>query len=90
MMNIADPSQQAQARALRELYSLYMQNRDLINIGAYEQGSDPKIDQAIRAREPLRAFVRQDQDVRVSMDDTQRDMRALASIAGVDVAAGSA
>lgn len=90
MMNIADPAQQALARALRELYSVYMQNRDLINIGAYEQGSDPKIDQAIRARESLRAFVRQDQGASVSMDDTRRDLRALATIAGIDPATGTA
>jgi flagellum-specific ATP synthase len=88
MVHLADPAQRALARSLRELYSVYAQNRDLINIGAYEQGSDPTIDRAIRAREALRAFVRQDQDARVSMDDTRRDLRALASIAGIDQQAG--
>ena len=90
MVNLTDPAQQGLARSLRELYSVYMQNRDLINIGAYEQGSDPTIDRAIRAREALRSFVRQGQGIRVSMADTQRDLRALASIAGIDQQAGGA
>ena len=32
------------ARTLKQFYSLYQQNRDLITIGAYSQGSDPRID----------------------------------------------
>jgi flagellum-specific ATP synthase len=87
MTRLTDARQQGLARALRELYSVYGQNRDLINIGAYEQGSDPVIDRAIRAREPLRAFVRQDQAIPVSMGESLRDLHALASLAGIDVVA---
>jgi len=90
MVKLTDPAQQALARSLRELYSVYTQNRDLINIGAYEPGSDPTIDRAIRAREALRSFIRQGEGVRVSVDDTQRDLRALASIAGLEQAGGAA
>jgi flagellum-specific ATP synthase len=44
----------------REVLSAYANMEELIRIGAYRPGSDPVIDQAIRLREPLEAFLRQD------------------------------
>jgi flagellum-specific ATP synthase len=37
----------------------YRKNADLISLGAYRAGSDPKIDRAIALREPLRGFLTQ-------------------------------
>ena len=85
MIAIADDMQIAVARALKELYSVYRQNRDLIAIGAYERGTDPKIDQALLAHEPLREFVRQPQSVKVSMDDSFRDLAQTARMAAVEL-----
>lgn len=85
MVAIADDMQIAVARALKELYSVYRQNRDLISIGAYERGTDPKIDQALQAHEPLREFVRQPQSVKVSMDDSFRDLAQTARMAAVEL-----
>ncbi len=79
MVNIVDDAQVQQARALRELYSVYRQNRDLITIGAYERGSDAKIDQALLAHEPLRGFLRQSQTQRVSMDESRNQLGLLAN-----------
>ncbi|WOJ93305.1 FliI/YscN family ATPase [Congregibacter variabilis] len=78
MPGIADESQQELARALKELYSVYRQNRDLISIGAYEHGSDPKIDQALRAHEPLRQLVRQPQHQKVGMEQSVSDLLNMA------------
>jgi flagellum-specific ATP synthase len=78
MPSIADESQQELARALKELYSVYRQNRDLISIGAYEPGSDPKIDQALRAHEPLRQLVRQPQHQKVGMEQSVSDLLNMA------------
>jgi flagellum-specific ATP synthase len=74
MPGITDDGQQELARALKELYSVYRQNKDLIAIGAYERGSDPKIDQALRAYEPLREFVRQPQGKKVGMQESVNDL----------------
>ena len=74
MPGIADENQQDLARALKELYSVYRQNRDLISIGAYEHGSDPKIDQALRAHEPLRQYIRQAQHQKVAMSQSVSDL----------------
>ena len=43
----------------RDLLALYHQNRDLINIGAYQMGSNPGVDASIRAHEPLMDYLRQ-------------------------------
>jgi len=74
MPAVASEDQQELARALKELYSVYRQNRDLISIGAYEHGSDPKIDQALRAHEPLRQLVRQSQHKKVAMEESVNDL----------------
>jgi flagellum-specific ATP synthase len=59
MMQITEPKHQDQARVLRELYTTYEQNKDLISLGAYRQGSDQKIDASIAYREHMMEFVRQ-------------------------------
>ncbi len=49
-----------QANKFRRLWSLYQQNRDLIQVGAYVAGTNPELDEAIRLRPALEAFLRQD------------------------------
>jgi flagellum-specific ATP synthase len=39
---------------------LYQQNVDLIQVGAYETGSNPTLDEAIRLRESMEIYLRQD------------------------------
>lgn len=46
-------------RRVKQTYSLYQQNKDLISIGAYAQGSDPRLDNAIRLQPAMNAFLRQ-------------------------------
>ena len=43
----------------RDLLALYHQNRDLINIGAYQMGSNPSVDASVRAFEPLMDYLKQ-------------------------------
>jgi flagellum-specific ATP synthase len=88
MLNIVDATQLAVTRALKELYSTHRRNRDLIALGAYERGSDPKIDRAIAAHEPLRDFLRQPQQHKVSMEDSLRALAQTAITAGVEVTEG--
>ncbi len=49
MRLITTPEQQQLIRRFRQLNSAYAQNRDLITIGAYAKGSDPRVDEAIAA-----------------------------------------
>lgn len=78
MLQITEPKHQDQARVFRELYTTYEQNRDLISLGAYRQGSDHKIDSSIAYREPMMEFVRQPLD---RPTDFQSDLAALQSFA---------
>jgi flagellum-specific ATP synthase len=57
--DITSTEQQMAARRFRQLYSAYRQNRDLIAIGAYQKGSDPKVDAAIAAWPSIEAFLQQ-------------------------------
>ena len=47
---------------VRDLLSLYKQNEDLINVGAYIKGSNPKIDLAIDKFPLIESFLRQKYD----------------------------
>jgi len=56
MPDIVDAGHLQMARDLRRLYSLYQQNRDLISVGAYQPGSDPRIDKAIERNPAILDF----------------------------------
>lgn len=59
MPDVVDEQHMLKARELRSLYSLYQQNKDLISVGAYQQGSDPRIDQAIIKNTAILDFLQQ-------------------------------
>ena len=48
------------ARRFRAIYSKYEKGRDLVQIGAYAQGSDPALDEAIALHEDMSRFLQQD------------------------------
>ena len=60
LQNIVSDKDMRIANRVRRLWSVYQQNQDLIQVGAYEPGSNPDLDEAIRLREPLQEFLRQD------------------------------
>lgn len=60
MNDIATPEQISNARMFKDLYSSYHSNLDLINIGAYKEGSNKDIDIAIRSYPNLVKFLKQD------------------------------
>ncbi|MDF0532978.1 flagellar protein export ATPase FliI [Shewanella sp. A32] len=66
-------------RRVKQMYSLYQQNRDLISIGAYAQGSDPRIDNAIRLQTATNAFLRQRMHESVSFSDSEKMLGQLAA-----------
>jgi flagellum-specific ATP synthase len=65
MKDIVEPSHRQQAARVVEYLATYREAEDLINIGAYKDGSNPQIDEAKRMIGPLRRFLRQDIDERV-------------------------
>jgi flagellum-specific ATP synthase len=67
---LATSEQRAAARQLREALATYHQSEDLIQLGAYVSGSNPKLDSAIRLRPKLIEFLRQDADGKSPLEDT--------------------
>jgi len=59
MQNIATPEHQTLIARFRQIYSTYQQNRDLIAVGAYERGTDARIDEAIALWPAIVEFLRQ-------------------------------
>ena len=62
MQTLVSPDELKQSNKLRRLWSVYQQNADLVQVGAYEAGSNPELDEAIRLREQMVDFLRQDMD----------------------------
>ncbi len=57
---VSDPNHLANARKLRASMATYQQSEDLIQLGAYVAGTNPKLDSAVRSRERVLQFLRQD------------------------------
>jgi flagellum-specific ATP synthase len=65
------------ARRIRQVYSNYQRNRDLISIGAYSKGTDPRIDLAINAEPAINAFLQQGVQQIIDFDHSTADMATL-------------
>jgi flagellum-specific ATP synthase len=57
MPDITSPSQRAAATEVANLLALLERNRQLVDIGAYEKGSNPELDQALHYQPRLRAWL---------------------------------
>lgn len=77
MHNITSPDHQKNARKLKQLNSRYSRNQDLINVGAYEAGSDPVLDEAIAKHQAVEAFLQQDIAESASWGDSVQDLAQL-------------
>ena len=70
MHNITSAEHQKLARKLKQLNSRYMRSVDLINVGAYEAGSDAVLDLAIAKHESINAFLQQDISERAGVNES--------------------
>jgi flagellum-specific ATP synthase len=57
--SVCDNRQLELTSCARDLMALYRKNEDLINIGAYPKGTNPRLDRAIDRNEPITRFLRQ-------------------------------
>ncbi len=77
---LLDPQDMKLANRFRRLWSLYQQNVDLIQVGAYEAGSNPEVDEAILLRPAMEAFLRQDMHIGELETDTRESLRQLMQV----------
>lgn len=77
MKEIVSAEQKKLATELIATLAAYRKSEDLINIGAYVAGSNPKIDYAIKMIDPINQFLQQSVDDRVDFEQTLEEFRAL-------------
>lgn len=77
MNEIVSPGHMQQARRLKQLYSTYEQNRDLISVGAYSKGSNPRIDEAIAYYPRIMDFLSQHIGEAVQFEQSLAGLAAL-------------
>ena len=70
MDDIIDADQRQYANKLKETMATYRKAEDLINIGAYVNGSNPKIDYAIEMIEKINGYLKQEIDQTTNFDDS--------------------
>lgn len=70
MPEITSAKQQELAGKLRELLAAYMEAADLIEIGAYQAGSNPRVDAALKYYDNIQEFLRQDKEEYFSYEET--------------------
>lgn len=63
---------------LRDLMAAYKQSEDLITVGAYAQGSNPKVDKAIAVIDDINALLRQDVTERATIEELFEQMIEIA------------
>jgi len=77
MQEIIPAEHQELVRRLRQTLSIYQQHRDLINIGAYQKGSDARIDAAIELWPAIQKFLMQPIEQRVGHAEAVQALRQL-------------
>ncbi len=82
MRDVISPAHQAAARTIVDLTATYRQSEDLIAIGAYKPGADPRLDKAVAAHDRIEAFLRQDIDEQVEFAASVRSLIDLAEAVG--------
>jgi flagellum-specific ATP synthase len=68
----------------RELMSVFADMEELIRLGAYRKGSDPKVDRAIAVYPALEAFLSQQREERTSIADGYMMLEAIVEKAGAE------
>ena len=79
---LANSEQNGDAQKIREALATYQRAEDLINLGAYASGANPKLDSAVKVRPRLLDFLKQDSSANAPFEDTLSRMRELAQLAG--------
>ena len=72
MPSIVSGDRLKKANQFRRLWTLYQQNMDLIQVGAYEPGTNPELDEAIKIRLAMESFLLQGDTESFSFEQCQQ------------------
>lgn len=68
------------ARTIRQCLAQYTQNRELVSIGAYQRGSDPRVDQAIMIKPHIDTYTQQEMKEVIPYTRSLDELRNLSMI----------
>ncbi len=80
MPSVVEPTQLSISNRFRRLWTLYQQNRDLIQVGAYEAGANADLDEAIRVRAAMESFLQQESDESWALEDCQTAIKGIVGV----------
>jgi FliI/YscN family ATPase len=87
--DLIDEEHLAAAKRFQGLLAAYRDKEDLISVGAYQSGSDPATDAAIRLREPMLDFLRQGPDECSGFQGSKEQLLTIARAAGTASGGGN-
>lgn len=76
MTDVVDADVCSRGQAARQVLADYQSVEDLITIGAYKEGQNPRIDFAVQRIDKVRAFLRQTPAEKVSLEDCNVQLQA--------------
>ncbi|WP_028117914.1 flagellar protein export ATPase FliI [Ferrimonas senticii] len=79
MPQVTETAHLEAAQRLKQLWSAYRQNQDLIAIGAYSKGADPTVDKAIALQPALAAYLQQPMRTPLSFADSLAQLARVAA-----------
>jgi flagellum-specific ATP synthase len=79
MQTLVSPEELKMSNKLRRLWAVYEQNADLVQVGAYEAGTNPELDDAIRLRAQMVTFLQQDMHLGEDYQVTRNQLKQLLS-----------
>ena len=77
MIDVVSDSHLQLARKLRETVAVYKDAEDLVNIGAYVKGSNPKIDYAVEKIDLIYGFIKQGLFEKMEFDDSIATLKSV-------------
>jgi flagellum-specific ATP synthase len=77
MSDIVDPEVLKMASEVRDILASYQEVEDLITIGAYKPGQNPRVDRAVQKHEQVLSFLKQSADRPCSIEECWRSMKEI-------------
>lgn len=77
MVDVSSEEQYKAAMQMRDIMTVYKNAEDLINIGAYQEGSNPKIDRAKKLIGDINTFLKQSHTEKFSLEQAVKQMIAI-------------
>ena len=74
---LQDKENQKRAITFRKLWASFQQNKDLVQVGAYQGGTNTDLDRALQIRDKMLSFLTQDIDEECDMASSMQELREL-------------